>query len=126
MTSEAATLLQGIIVSNLFCVVYDLDESKETKTVKPIREQFTGSRLALGVTLPIWSCTKSDPAQTAATHIPLPLYLQVSACLDVIRRGLELLNAHLFQEPASLDFLRGHNFKPFEQLPIPVVTLHPH
>ena len=62
VTSEAATLLQEIIVSNVFCVVYDLDESKKTKTVKPIRKPFIGSKLALGVTLPIWSSIKSDPA----------------------------------------------------------------
>jgi len=62
VTSEAATLLQEIIVSNVFCVVYDLDESKKTKTVKPIREPFIGSKRALGVTLPIWSSIKSDPA----------------------------------------------------------------
>src|SRR5437667_10441 len=38
----------------------------------------------------------------------------------------ELFDAHLFQEPAALDFLRGHYLKAFHQLRIPVVSLHAH
>jgi hypothetical protein len=58
--------------------------------------------------------------------VMLPFYFQIRARLDVIRPGLELFHAHLFQEPASFDFLRGHYLKAFDELRIPVVPLHAH
>ena len=56
----------------------------------------------------------------------LSLNLQISACLDVIRAGLQLFDPHLFQEPAALDFLRGHHLEAFDQLRVPVVAFHAH
>src|SRR6266704_4642865 len=61
----------------------------------------------------------------ARTHA-LPSNFQISALSGVICPRLELFDAHLFQEPASLDFLRRHDLKPFNQLSVPVVAFHSH
>ena len=39
----------------------------------------------------------------------------------MISARLEFFDPHLFQKPATLDFLRGHNFETFGQLRVPIV-----
>ena len=50
----------------------------------------------------------------AATAYPLAFNIEISARFDVIRAGLQLFDAHLFQEPTTLDFLRRHYLKAFD------------
>ena len=54
------------------------------------------------------------------------LNLQIGARLHVICARLQLLYAHLFQEPAVIDLLRGDHLKPLRELTVPIVSFHAH